>query len=106
MFGLPHAETHSVVLPYVLAFNAPAVPELEKRMSAAFGSDTALAGLLSLRDDVDAPRALGDLGLDRDRISEAVRPILEASPSNNPTPVTAENIEALLQAAWAGEDPT
>src|SRR3954465_3714077 len=26
MFNLPHAQTHAVVLPYVLAFNAPAVP--------------------------------------------------------------------------------
>ena len=29
MFDLPHAETHAVVLPYVLALNAPAVPDLD-----------------------------------------------------------------------------
>jgi maleylacetate reductase len=106
MFALPHAETHAVVLPHVLALNAPSVPALEARMAAAFGSATALDGLLSLRDEVDAPRALRDLGLEERRISEAVKPILEASPANNPTPVTAEIIEALLHAAWAGEEPT
>ena len=26
MFNLPHAQTHAVVLPYVLAFNAPTRP--------------------------------------------------------------------------------
>jgi maleylacetate reductase len=105
MFGLPHAETHAVVLPHVLALNAPAVPDLESRMAAAFGSTTALAGLLTLRAEVDAPRALRDLGMTEAEIPSAVRPIVEASPSNNPTPVTHENIERLLQAAWAGEEP-
>jgi maleylacetate reductase len=106
MFGLPHAETHAVVLPHVLALNAPAVPDLEARMAAAFGSSTALTGLLSLRDEVDAPRALRDLGMTEDQIPDAVRPIVEASPVNNPTPVTAENIEALLRAAWTGKEPS
>ena len=30
-FGLPHAETHTVVLPYALAYNAPAAPEAMTR---------------------------------------------------------------------------
>ncbi len=47
MFDLPHAETHAVVLPYVLALNAPAVPDLDARMATAFGADSALAGLLA-----------------------------------------------------------
>jgi len=105
MFGLPHAETHAVVLPHVLALNAPAVPDLESRMAAAFRSTTALAGLVTLRDEVDAPRALRDLGMTEAQIPSGVRPIVEASPSNNPTPVTTENIEALLRAAWEGEEP-
>jgi len=105
MFGLPHAETHAVVLPHVLALNAPAVPDLEARMAQAFGATTALGGLLSLRDEVGAPRALRDLGLAEGRVPEAVKSILEASPVNNPTPVTAENMGALLRAAWAGEEP-
>jgi alcohol dehydrogenase class IV len=105
MFGLPHAETHAVVLPHVLAMNAPAVPDLEARMAGAFGSTTALGGLLSLRDEVDAPRALRDLGMKEDEIPGAVGPIVDAAPSNNPTPVTHQNIELLLHAAWAGEEP-
>jgi maleylacetate reductase len=105
MFGLPHAETHAVVLPHVLALNAPAVPELDERMAQAFGSDTALTGLLTLRDEVDAPRSLRELGLAEDRLSTAVDPILEAAPPSNPVAVTADLVTALLHAAWEGADP-
>jgi maleylacetate reductase len=105
MFGLPHAETHTVVLPHVLALNAPAVPELDRRMATALGADSALAGLRSLRDETGAPRSLRDLGLSADDVPKAVPPILAAAPPGNPVPVTAENIEALLRAAWEGKDP-
>ena len=33
-----------------------------------------------------------------------VAPIMAAIPDNNPTPVTEENLTALLTAAWAGEE--
>jgi alcohol dehydrogenase class IV len=105
MFGLPHAETHAVVLPHVLALNAPAVPDLDRRMAAAFDAPSALSGLLALRDEVEAPRALRDLGLREDDVPRAVEPVLEAAPPSNPTPVTAANIESLLHAAWSGKEP-
>lgn len=105
MFDLPHAETHAVVLPHVLAFNAPAVPELDRRLAEAFGADSALVGLLTLRDELGAPRALRDLGLRIDELPAAVQPIVDAAPAGNPTPVTATGIESLLRAAWAGKEP-
>jgi len=105
MFDLPHAETHAVVLPHVLALNAPAVPDLDARMAAAFGAPTALAGLQRLRGDVDAPRSLRDLGLAEPDLMTAVGPILDAAPPSNPVPVTAVAIEALLHAAYEGKDP-
>ena len=37
-YNLPHAQTHAVVLPYVLAFNAPHAPEAERRIAGAFGT--------------------------------------------------------------------
>jgi alcohol dehydrogenase class IV len=109
-FGLPHAETHAVVLPHVLALNAPAVPELDRRMADAFGATSALAGLLALRRETGAPTSLRELGPAGSRLSEAdlhdaVPPILDAVPSSNPTPVTRERLEALLRAAWEGRDP-
>ena len=103
MFNLPHAQTHAVVLPHVLAFNAPNAPEAQERIAAAFGTATAVEGLAALRTAVDAPRALRDYGMPEDGIAKAVAPILAAVPANNPTPVTPENITALLRAAWEGE---
>ncbi|WP_230196758.1 maleylacetate reductase [Streptomyces coriariae] len=102
MFNLPHAQTHAVVLPYVLAFNAPHAPEAEARVARAFGTDTANAGLAALRRTLDAPRALRDLGMPEDGVARALETITKAIPADNPTPVTAENLTALLKAAWAG----
>jgi alcohol dehydrogenase class IV len=104
MFDLPHAETHAVVLPHVLALNAPAVPELETRMAAAFGAGTATAGLARLRQETEAPRSLRELGVAESDLLTAVPPILEAAPPSNPVPVTAEVIDALLRAAYRGDD--
>jgi maleylacetate reductase len=36
-FDLPHAQTHAAVLPYVLAYNVPAVPELAGRPCHSLG---------------------------------------------------------------------
>ncbi|MBB2893572.1 maleylacetate reductase [Flexivirga oryzae] len=91
MFNLPHAQTHAVVLPHVLAFNAPNAPEAQRRIAAAIGTDTAVAGLAALRAAVDAPTALRDYGMPQDGIPKAVAPILAAAPANNPTPLTEEN---------------
>lgn len=104
MFDLPHAQTHAVVLPHVLAFNAPSAPEAETRMAAAFGAASAVEGLARLRTRLSAPKALKDYGMPEDGIAAAVAPILAAIPDNNPTPVTEENLTALLTAAWAGEE--
>lgn len=109
-YNLPHAQTHAIVLPYVLAFNAPAAPEAERRIAAsfgngAFGTGTALDGLQALRQELDAPRALRDIGFTEDAIPDAADAILPAVPPSNPRPVTAEDLRALLRAAWSGADP-
>lgn len=104
-FDLPHAQTHATVLPHVLAFNAPNAPEAESRLAAAFATPTALEGLQALRHDLGAPRALRDYGFSESDVPAAVEEVLAVVPTSNPTPVTAENLTALLLAAWAGEDP-
>ncbi len=105
-FGLPHAPTHAVVLPHVLALNAPHDPAAEARLAAAFGAPTALEGLESLHRAVDAPRALRDLGLAENDLADAAADVLAVVPPSNPAPVTAGTVAALLRAAWAGESPT
>jgi maleylacetate reductase len=100
--GLPHAETHTVVLPHVLAYNAPAayVP-----LSRAFGgaSDPARE-LWEFAGRLGAPRSLRELGMtepDIDRIAT----LATATTYPNPRPVTPAAVAALLRAAWSGEPP-
>jgi alcohol dehydrogenase class IV len=104
-YDLPHAQTHAIVLPYVLAFNVPAAPDAERLIAAAFDADRAIDGVQTLRTRLNAPRALRDLGFRREDIPAAAAAILPAVPSNNPTPVTTDNLERLLQAAWDGAEP-
>jgi maleylacetate reductase len=106
MFNLPHAETHAVVLPHVLAYNAPSAPEAERRIAHGLGSTTAREGLRALRAQLDAPRALRDYGMPADGIAKAVGPIMAALPGNNPRTVSEDSLTALLRAAWAGEEPS
>ena len=37
-FNLVHADTHSVLLPHAVAFNAPALPDEMARLAAALGA--------------------------------------------------------------------
>ncbi|MEY9838164.1 maleylacetate reductase [Streptacidiphilus sp. EB103A] len=104
-FDLPHAQTHAVVLPYVLAFNVPNAPEAERRIAVAFDARTAVEGLRQLRTELDAPTALRDYGLSEADIPDAVEAILPAVPADNPTPVDSHNLARLLHAAWEGADP-
>jgi maleylacetate reductase len=108
-YNLPHAQTHATVLPYVLAFNGPAAPEAERRIATAlngtgFGG-AALDGLVALGQELNAPHALADYGFTEDSIAEAAEAILPSVPPSNPRPVTAEDLRALLRAAWSGSDP-
>ncbi len=104
-FNLPHAQTHATVLPYVLAFNAPAAPEASSRIAAAFGTVDPNEGLQKLRGVLGAPRALEDYGFTVHSIREAVEVVLPQIPATNPRRVDRESLTAVLAAATTGEDP-
>jgi alcohol dehydrogenase class IV len=104
-YGLAHAPTHAVVLPHVLALNAPAAPAAERRIATALSATTALDGLLALRERLGGPVALRDLGLEESQIPDAVAAMLPVVPPSNPAPVTADDLDRLLRAAWAGAAP-
>jgi maleylacetate reductase len=99
-YDLPHAQTHAVVLPHVLAFNAPAAPAAVARLARALDAADAPAALDALYAAVDAPRSLRSLGLPEDRLPEAAALIAEAAPPSNPRPVTEADALALLRAAY------
>jgi maleylacetate reductase len=102
---LPHAQTHTVVLPHALAYNQPAAPEAVAALSRALGGvpDPARE-LWELSGRLGAPRSLRELGMseaDVPRIAEQA----VADPYANPRPVTVDGVTALLEDAWAGRPP-
>ncbi|GJD51196.1 Maleylacetate reductase [Methylobacterium crusticola] len=103
-FGLPHAETHCVVLPHATAYNAEAAPDAVARVARALGTRDAAGGLHDLARGLGAPTALAALGLreaDLDRAAE----IAAARPYPNPRPVARDAIRRLLGEAWQGRRP-
>ncbi len=103
-FGLPHSETHAVILPHATAYNAPAAGELLAPVSAALDGAEPGRGLYDLAQVIGAPRALRDLGLAEADLDRAADIAME-SPYWNPRPIERAGIRALLAAAWAGEPP-
>jgi maleylacetate reductase len=102
-FDTPHAETHAIMLPHTIAFNAVAVPELLAPVARFFGGPPG-AGIYDFAKSIGAPTALRDLGLsqaDLDRAAETAT----RSPYANPRPIDRQSIRALLQAAWEGSRP-
>ncbi|MGW4830126.1 maleylacetate reductase [Amycolatopsis japonica] len=104
-FDLPHAQTHAIVLPYVLAFNASAAPEAASRIASALGLADPVEGLRRLGEKLGVPAGLRELGLREDYADVVLEDILALAPADNPRPVTADGLGALLRAAWAGTDP-
>ncbi|WP_425101967.1 maleylacetate reductase [Tropicibacter sp. S64] len=102
-FGLPHAETHTVVLPHALAYNAPAVPKVIDALRPILGDDPAL-GLHHLARDLGAPTSLSGLGLDAASLDRATELALQAR-YPNPRPLEAGALRATLGRAWAGTAP-
>ncbi|MFF3937338.1 maleylacetate reductase [Streptomyces phaeofaciens] len=103
-FGLPHAETHTVVLPYALAFNAPAAPAAMTALGRALGTDDVPYALWDLAGRLGAPRSLAALGLTEADLPVAAR---EATGRAYPNPRAAgpDDVQDLLRAAYAGDRP-
>lgn len=102
-FNLPHAETHSVMIGYVAAFNSSSAPETAHRITTALGADSLTSGFSALQQDLGTPTSLRELGFKESHIPSAVEIILQSIPSSNPRLVDERNLEYLLRAAWAGE---
>ena len=102
-YDLPHAHTHAAVLPYVMAFNAPAAPQAAHRIARALGVDGDPArALRDLSERLGLGGGLQELGMSR----EQIEPVLEhvTVPADNPRPVDRGALRAIVTAAWASDD--
>jgi maleylacetate reductase len=103
-FDLPHAETHTIVLPHALAYNSPAVPEATARIARALGVVDAAAGLYELAGSLGAKLALKDIGMPREGIEKAAD-LAVINAYWNPRPLERDAIRELIARAWAGGPP-
>jgi maleylacetate reductase len=103
-YDLPHAEMHTVVLPYALAHVAPSQPEAFGRMAAALGEADVPGAIFDLARTIGAPAGLGEIGMPRDRCNEAARLIAEAS-AGTAIEISESDARALLEHAFAGRRP-
>ncbi|MEX0958610.1 MAG: maleylacetate reductase [Burkholderiales bacterium] len=103
-FNLPHAETHTIVLPHATYYNRDAAPEAMRRIGRALGSADAAGALWDLARAVGAPLALKDIGMPENGLQRAAR-IATENPYYNPRPVRYEDLLVLLKDAWNGVRP-
>jgi maleylacetate reductase len=103
-FDLPHAETHTAVLPHAVAYNEPAAGEELAPIARALGDECAGAAFHALAVRLGAPTALRDLGLAESDLDRAAD-IAMAAPYWNPRPLERGPILDLLRRAWEGAPP-
>lgn len=104
-FNLPHAETHTVLLPHAVAYNAAAAPEAMERVARALGGQSAAEALYDLAASLGAPLSLKSLGMRREQLDQAADLAVQ-NPYYNPCPVTREGLRRLLEDAFEGRRPT
>jgi maleylacetate reductase len=104
-FNLPHAETHAVILPHALAYNADAAPQAMARIARALGGigDAALQ-LHQIARRHGAPTSLAAIGMPADGLDRAAD-LAAAAPYPNPRGLARGPLRALLQRAFEGAAP-
>jgi alcohol dehydrogenase class IV len=109
VYDTHHGLTNAVVMPYVLAYNRPAVePKLDRLaawlgLSGGSGYAALLDRVLSLRDALGVPPTLDALGVPDDRFGElAAMAVRDPTAGGNPRPFGEAEARRMLEDAWAG----
>ena len=103
-FDLPHAEVHTVMLPHVAGFNAPAAPAMRAALARVFGGADPATALWTLAGDLGAPTSLAALGLTENDLPVVAHAVERAPYANPRTPTTADLLD-LLTRAFHGDRP-
>lgn len=69
---MPHAETHTVILPHAVAYNEPYAKEAIARVAKAMGTANAAQGIFDLAKNNGAPYSLKALGFKEEDIPKAI----------------------------------
>lgn len=103
-FNLPHAETHTAVLPHALAYNAPRIPDAMAKLAEVLPESRgdAIEGLNVLLGKLKVERGLKAFGMQEADIDKAAD-IAVSNPYWNPREIEREPIRELIRRVWAGE---
>jgi maleylacetate reductase len=97
--GLPHAETHAILLPHVTRFNAEAAPDASRRLREVLADDDPARALARMLSDFPLPQRLRDVGLQEEKIAFVAGEIGKMKVTA-PRSASAENVRTLLGAAY------
>lgn len=103
-FNLPHAETHTIVLPHALSYNAPAIPDAMASLANVLpeSNGDAIRGLNVLLEKLRVKRGLKEFGMREEDVDKAAE-IAVSNPYWNPRSVELGPIRELIRRCWAGE---
>ncbi|KAK0203107.1 iron-containing alcohol dehydrogenase [Desarmillaria ectypa] len=104
-FNMPHAETHTVILPHAMAYNAPYAQEAMEKVGNSLSVPNAAQGIFDLSKSLGAPSTLKELGMKEEDLEKAAD-IASKSPYPNPAPLEKEGLLQLLKNAYGGVRPT
>jgi len=99
--------TNAVFMPYVLAYNRPAIEERINRLtgylSIADGFEGFMSAILDLRAAIGVPHRLAQLGVDKTRRDDiATMAIVDPTAAGNPVELTAEAAKTIFDCAFSG----
>lgn len=97
--GLPHAQTHAIILPHVTRFNLEAAPDARGRLCEVLDTNDPAHAFGTMLAGFPIPQALGEVGLPRDKIGFVAA---EAAKLNITVPrsANAAEIRGILDAAY------
>lgn len=104
-----HGLTNAVFMPYVLVHNRRAIEDKIVRLAAWLqlpeaSFDGFLKWVLDLREELQIPHTLKDLGVGDDRFEEmAPMSVNDATAPGNPIPITADSALAMFRATYSGQ---
>ena len=97
--GLPHAQTHAIILPHVMRFNLEAAPEAKSRLEDALVSGDAADAIANMLKRFPIPERLREVGFNTGK-TDFVGAEVAAASLTSPRPVSAADVRALLDAAY------
>lgn len=105
LYKTHHGLTNAVLMPYVLAYNRPAIDERLARLAGFAGLphasfDALFKWVLQLREDLSIPHALRDIGVTDDQLDRLAQ-MAEADPSAGGNPLPFDAVAARQVLAWA-----